>query len=544
MPPQIPHRCVLLLAAGWLAVSDDCLAGGGPENVFLVYNRDSADSAALADFYAGIRKVPRGNLFGLDWRGSRSQVTVKQFRSEILRPILEEIGRRRLGAQIDYVVYSCDFPWKIALEGDFEDTKLNKSSYPFASLTGATYLHRFVFGKSVAILGLRTNWYVPGGTNNLGVCSKIGPTPSRGFRATTVWRPDGGNAPATPAEPNAEANPKPGLTYLLSTMLAVTDGRGNSLAEAKRYLKAAAQADAAPPTGTFYFVRNSDVRSTCRHQCYEAVATAIRALGAKAEVLSGAFPSDIDDALGIVSGTRSFNLVESRVRMLPGSIGDNLTSYGGVMTKKSSQTPLSHYLRAGAAAASGTVFEPTALQAKFPLPTLMLHYRRGCSLAEAFYQSVAAPYQLLIVGDPLCQPWAERPRVTVPGLQEGQLLSDTVVVRPAIRPPSRGGVQSWDLYLDGRLGARAPPGAGVRFNPRDLKPGQHEVRVVARAAGPIESQGRWIANFVVPQPQTDEEREEKPSLKERKPAVDREVDESVKSAGSASNERPPPAPEP
>ena len=26
----------------------------------------------------------------------------------------------------------------------------------------------------------------------------------------------------------------------------------------------------------------------------------------------------------------------------------------------------------------------------------------GCTLAEAFYQSVLAPYQLLVVGDPLC----------------------------------------------------------------------------------------------------------------------------------------------
>ena len=38
-----------------------------------------------------------------------------------------------------------------------------------------------------------------------------------------------------------------------------------------------------------------------------------------------------------------------------------------------------------------------------------LHYARGCSLAESFYQSISGPYQLLIVGDPLCQPWAVLP---------------------------------------------------------------------------------------------------------------------------------------
>ena len=41
---------------------------------------------------------------------------------------------------------------------------------------------------------------------------------------------------------------------------------------------------------------------------------------------------------------------------------------------------------------------------------IQVHYARGCSLAEAFYQSVYAPYQLMIVGDPLCRPWANIPR--------------------------------------------------------------------------------------------------------------------------------------
>ena len=55
--------------------------------------------------------------------------------------------------------------------------------------------------------------------------------------------------------------------------------------------------------------------------------------------------------------------------------------------------------------------------AKFPLPSIQLHYVRGCSLAEAFYQSVSGPYQLLIVGDPLCQPWAVIPKITVAGVK-------------------------------------------------------------------------------------------------------------------------------
>ena len=86
------------------------------------------------------------------------------------------------------------------------------------------------------------------------------------------------------------------------------------------------------------------------------------------------------------------------------------------MSSGASQTPLSEFLRYGAAGASGTVTEPYAIAEKFPHPMLQVHYARGCTLAEAFYQSVCGPYQLLIVGDPLCRPWANIPKVTVAGL--------------------------------------------------------------------------------------------------------------------------------
>ena len=76
----------------------------------------------------------------------------------------------------------------------------------------------------------------------------------------------------------------------------------------------------------------------------------------------------------------------------------------------------------GAAGASGTVVEPFAVAQKFPTARIFSHYVRGCNLAEAFYQSVSGPFQLLIVGDPLCQPWARFPRFTVGGLSSGDTV--------------------------------------------------------------------------------------------------------------------------
>ena len=85
------------------------------------------------------------------------------------------------------------------------------------------------------------------------------------------------------------------------------------------------------------------------------------------------------------------------------------------MSEGAGQTPLSEFLRYGAAGSSGTVTEPFAIAEKFPSPMIQVHYARGCTLAEAFYQSVHGPYQLLIVGDPLCRPWADIPQVSVAG---------------------------------------------------------------------------------------------------------------------------------
>jgi hypothetical protein len=100
-------------------------------------------------------------------------------------------------------------------------------------------------------------------------------------------------------------------------------------------------------------------------------------------------------------GYPKFSWASSGSRLRPGAICDNLTSFGGVLDPAMDyqpasdiqpQTSLSEFLRAGAAGACGTVVEPFLLTEKFPLPSLQVHYARGCSLAEAFYQSLYCPF--------------------------------------------------------------------------------------------------------------------------------------------------------
>jgi hypothetical protein len=196
-------------------------------------------------------------------------------------------------------------------------------------------------------------------------------------------------------------------------------------------------------------------------------------------------------------GTASFDWSESGSTILPGAICEHFTSFGGDLRASASQTPLTVFLRHGAAGSSGTVVEPYAMADKFPRPGLHVHYGRGCTLAEAFYQSIIVPYQLLIVGDPLCRPWAVIPQVTVGGATAGETIRGTVTIEPQASVPQGGRVKSFEVFLDGRRAATVRPGNPLEIDTTRIADGYHELRVVAIESSPIESQGRAILPIYV-----------------------------------------------
>lgn len=479
-----------------LAAVQPALAGGGPENVLLVVNANSPASLEVANHYARLRDIPAVNVVHLDYKGPLEHAAGEVFREQVLRPAVTEADARGLGPQIDVIAYSTDFPWRIDLEGDSElAPKLPPQVKAMASITGATYYYQLVLPKSPALMSLDTNWYAAPGRvrENLSRCVRHIDVPTRGFRGRYAWSVDGARLD----------DPRKGPRYLLSTMLGVTTGRGNTVAEVIECLRRAALADNQPPQGTFYFARNGDVRSSARHDCYEATAAALRGLGSKAVVVEAHAPEGATDVAGMMLGIADVPLDRTRPVIQPGAICEHLTSFGGHLKKEDTQTSLAEWIRAGAAGSSGTVYEPYAIQAKFPLPSIHIHYRRGASLAEAFYQSVAGPYQLLIVGDPLCQPWAVRPKIDAPGwpvaptaplgLPRPQSLDKAIVVTPRVTPTRGTGAAFWELFIDGRLRVRLPSGAAIGLDPRQLGPGRHELRLVGANPDPIESQARMTA---------------------------------------------------
>ncbi len=469
---------------------DFARAGGGPENVFLLVNSRSQASLAIANHYIALRKIPAANVYYLKWDPAQYSTSGATFSDRILKPALSEMLQRGLKGQIDYLVYSSDFPVRLNFKADYPGEKFPAQLRPTASLTGATYLTPFVLGKRKEMFNLNTNFYA--------AKSQLGITTSRGFRSNYSWSPTGKRV----------KNGQQGLSYLLSTMLGVTYGRGNTEKEVIRYLRSSAEADGLSPRGTIYLMKNDNIRSTVRHRSFPDVKRELALLGVQAKILKGTLPAKKFDVMGITMGAARFNLIGSGVEMRPGAIGDNLTSYGGIFVKRKPwkppkdnpkkkppgppQTVLTDFLRAGAAGASGTVIEPFALQAKFPLPSIHVHYARGCSLAEAFYQSVTGPFQLLVVGDPLCRPWADISKVTVDGIDEGQTVRGNIKVTPTASISGKTKVKRFELFVDGIRTQMCNPGEAFQLNTTALADGFHEVRVVAIDDTPIETQGRWI----------------------------------------------------
>ena len=326
---------------------------------------------------------------------------------------------------------------------------------------------------------------------------KIGPfQAAHGFRNQYIW-----TGMAVPVvHSNAEASLD---RYYLATDLAYTGLRGNSLPEVLDYLRTAVASDGRFPDGTVYLMENSDVRAETREGAFYSTVAALKQRGHRAEILTagregqnGIVPQNKQDVIGVVAGTRRFDWGRSHSRMLPGAIAESLTSYGGDFDN-SAQTKLTEFLRYGAAGSSGAVAEPYSIQAKFPVPALHIHYADGSSLAEAFYESVQAPYQLIIVGEPLARPFAHFAAVSLDAPDVRHAWHDTVLLKPLIKPVSGHPIHHLELWVDGQYKDVVAPWDAFLWDTRTVEDGCHDLRLVAVEDSPVETRSyRRIAVVV------------------------------------------------
>jgi uncharacterized protein (TIGR03790 family) len=194
------------------------------------------------------------------------------------------------------------------------------------------------------------------------------------------------------------ARPWDSLRIRPSMLLAAT-----SEAEARSLITRGKDADGTAPAGTVYLLSTSDYKRNARRGLF-ARAVQMISPSLRISLLQQDALRDRNDVLGYFTGLKQVEAISSN-RFLPGAVADHLTSLGGQLTD-SSQMSAIRWLEAGATASYGTVVEPCNFPSKFPDPGLLFtYYRRGDTVIEAYWRSVAMPGQGVFIGEPLARPW-------------------------------------------------------------------------------------------------------------------------------------------
>src|SRR5262245_46319831 len=151
----------LLVGISLVAIHSAAFGGGGPENVFLLVNANSDSSKTIANHYIALRKIPARNVMYIDWKGSVEFGNGKVLREKLLLPILQEMHSRGIGPQIDYLIYSSDFPWRFELNDLFPDATFQQPFTPTSSLTGSTFYAPLLAGTPPVPVFVfpNMNWY-------------------------------------------------------------------------------------------------------------------------------------------------------------------------------------------------------------------------------------------------------------------------------------------------------------------------------------------------------------------------------------------------
>ena len=387
-----------------LGIARQVYGGGSGLNVVVVVNQSSSNSVELGNYYCEKRQVPPQNVLRTTWTGGNTNWLESDFEAVILNPLLSMISTRGLTNQIDYVVVSMDFPFRI-----IEATGWNS--------TTADLFYGFKPDDSPPP-GLPASCTLP-------TVSESSYAGSEGiFRYS---RP-------TTATTNS----------FLAIMITST-----SLDEAKAVVDHGVASDGTFPTQTVILGESTDPFRNVRYLNFDDTIFSVR-LRTNYSILQTNLdsPLGLSNMLGYQNGHYQFAI--SPNAFVPGAMADSLTSYGGVIFGPNDHTTLLALINASASGSYGTVVEPCNYLAKFPAPQNYFYQARGFSLAECYYQSVTNPYQGLLVGEPLAAPFAKQPTASWNSLPyNARLIGVTNLSLQVAGSDIQHPVQQVDLFLDG-----------------------------------------------------------------------------------------------
>jgi len=268
---------------------------------------------------------------------------------------------------------------------------------------------------------------------------------------------------------------------LPSMMLGYTGKRGNTVQTIIRCLEKGAASDGTAPEGTVYFVTSDNVRSECRQWQYGMAQRELVAMGVKA-VITGKFPRGRNDIIGLMMGAAKVKPDQGN-RYAAGCMAEHLTSAAAAF-QSASQTKLSAWIDAGVTASAGTVTEPLSIWTKFPNAWFFVHYASGCCVMESFFQSIRCPLQILLVGEPLAQPWGPKGDLILSGLEDPN-VTGILEVGAEVRSEPEAHYGQFMFLLDGKM---IDTGGLLEFDTTTVDDGVHTLRAVGYRTGLVRSQ--------------------------------------------------------
>ncbi len=192
-----------------------------------------------------------------------------------------------------------------------------------------------------------------------------------------------------------------------------------TLAAAKPLIDRGVSADASYPGGDGWLIRSNDNQRNVRGDDFSSQPAAWAGLLTLNFVDNGSGPDNANTISGrsnvlfYFTGVGSMpDLASNQYR--PGAVGDTLTSYAGVLPDGRGQVTVLDWLNAGLTASYGNVEEPCNFQSKFSRASVLIdQYWRGGTLIEAYWKSVQSPGEGLFVGEPLAQPFRDKPSLAI-----------------------------------------------------------------------------------------------------------------------------------
>lgn len=458
-------------APAWLLVMGIVLraeAGGGPENVLLVIDPTSVDSTYVGHYYKQARGIPDRNVLYME----PTTATYQDFVAFQLDAVLGTIEQRGIADSIDYVVIPPGGGYRTEAEGLAADLCSPVRNFAVTMPYVGAFLSDVILAGTSST---RPNRYYAFFDNE-----------PVGFDGSVEWF-DG--------QPSDAGNAQ---RYFISFLLGYSGPRGNTVVETIAMIDRSVAVDGTRPAGTFYYMETTDeTRSGPRDGFYPQGVSILDGLGATGAHLFDVLPEGQHDCLGVMTGWASPQIVAADMTILPGAFCDHLTSFAGFFDT-SSQTKVSEWIAKGASGSVGAVEEPCNFATKFPHPRLHIYYSQGASLGEATFRSLAnVPFQMLMYGDPLTQPFAFVPTVDVPDAPTG-VVSGMVTLTPTASSTRPGGsIDRVELFVDGVSTDTRLPSETFEIDTTELADGWHELRVVAFDAAAVATQGRWVGEMMV-----------------------------------------------